>query len=131
VQILLDTHVLLWALVKPERLDEDTRAAIRSGTNEVLFSAASIWEIAIKTALRRADFVVDPVEIVREALDAGLAELALRSSAAALVAKLPHLHRDPFDRVLIAQAIAEPAFLYTADPRLAPYSELVRQIGVR
>ena len=131
MQILLDTHVLLWALVKPERLDEDTRAAIRSGTNEVLFSAASIWEIAIKTALRRADFVVDPVEIVREALDAGLAELALRSSAAALVAKLPHLHRDPFDRVLIAQAIAEPAFLYTADPRLAPYSELVRQIGVR
>ena len=69
--------------------------------------------------------------IVREALDAGLTELALISSAAVLVAELPPFHRDPFNRVLIAQAIAEPAFLYTADPRLAPYSELVRQVGAR
>lgn len=131
MRILLDTHVLLWALVKPERLDEDIRAEIRSTANEVMFSAASIWEIAIKAGLRRPDFLVDPVEFVREALDAGLTELVLRSSAAALVAELPLLHRDPFDRVLIAQAIAEPAFLYTADQRLTPYSELVRQIGLR
>jgi PIN domain nuclease of toxin-antitoxin system len=131
VRLLLDTHVLLWALVEPDRLDEETRAAIRSAANEVLFSAASIWEIAIKTALRRTDFVVNPVEIVREALGAGLTELVLRSRAAALVAELPLLHRDPFDRVLVAQAIAEPAFLYTADRRLSPYSELVRQIGIR
>ncbi len=131
MRILLDTHILLWALVEPERLDEETRAAIRSDNNEVLFSAASIWEIAIKAALRRADFAVDPVEIITEALDAGLGELALHSNAAALVADLPLLHRDPFDRVLIAQAIAEPAFLYTADPRLLPYSELVRQIPAR
>ncbi len=131
MRILLDTHVLLWALAEPERLDHDTRAAIRSGTNEVLFSAASIWEIAIKAGLRRTDFAVDPAEIVREARDAGLTELALLSNAAVLVAELPLLHRDPFDRVLIAQAIAEPAFLYTADPRLAPYSKLVRQIGTR
>lgn len=131
MRILLDTHVLLRALAEPERLDEDTRATIRSGTDEVLFSAASIWEIAIKAGLRRADFVVDPMEIVREGLDAGLTELPLRSSAAALVTELPLLHRDPFDRVLIAQAMAEPAFLYTADPRLAPYSELVRLIGTR
>lgn len=131
MRILLDTHVLLWALAEPERLDQDTRDAIRSRANDVLFSAASIWEIAIKAGLRRADFVVDPVAIVREALDAGLTELVLRSSAAVLVAELPLLHRDPFDRVLIAQAIAEPAFFYTRDPRLSPYSELVRQIGVR
>ena len=131
MRILLDTHILLWALVEPERLDADTLNAIRSATNEVLFSAASIWEIAIKAGLRRADFVVDPVEIVSEALDAGYAELALHSNAAALVADLPLLHRDPFDRVLTAQAIAEPAFLYTADPRLAPYSQLVRQIPAR
>lgn len=65
------------------------------------------------------------------AVGAGYAELPLRSSAAVLVAELPLLHRDPFDRVLVAQAIAEPAFLYTADPRLAPYSNLVRQIGIR
>jgi PIN domain nuclease of toxin-antitoxin system len=79
--------------------------------------------------LRRADFGVDPVEIVREALDAGLTELVLRSNVAALVAELPLLHRDPFDRVLVAQAIAEPAFFYTVDQRLPPYSELVRHIG--
>jgi PIN domain nuclease of toxin-antitoxin system len=131
VRILLDTHVLLWALVEPERLDVETRETIRSTVNEVLFSAVSIWEIAIKAALRRDDFVVNPIEIVREAHNAGLMELVLRSSAALLVADMPLLHRDPFDRVLVAQAIAEPAFLYTADPRLAPYSELVREIPIR
>jgi PIN domain nuclease of toxin-antitoxin system len=131
VRILLDTHILLWALVEPQRLDEDTRAEIRSAANEVLFSTASIWEIAIKAGLRSEDFIVDTAEIVREALDAGLTELALRSTAAVLVAELPLLHRDPFDRILIAQAIAEPAFLYTADQRLSPYSELVRLIGAR
>lgn len=131
MRILLDTHVLLWALVEPERLDVETRETIRSTVNEVLFSAVSIWEIAIKAALRRDDFVVNPIEIVREAHNAGLMELVLRSSAALLVADMPLLHRDPFDRVLVAQAIAEPAFLYTADPRLAPYSELVREIPIR
>ena len=131
MRILLDTHILLWALVEPQRLDEDTGAEIRSAANEVLFSTASIWEIAIKAGLRREDFIVDPAEIVREALDAGLTELVLRSTAAVLVAELPLLHRDPFDRILIAQAIAEPAFLYTADQRLSPYSELVRLIGAR
>ncbi len=88
MRILLDTHILLWALVEPERLDEDTGAAIRSGADQVLFSAVSIWEIAIKAGLRRADFAVDPAEIIREALDAGLTELPLRSNAAALVAEL-------------------------------------------
>lgn len=131
MRILLDTHVLLWALVEPERLDEVTRSLIGSRGNDVLFSAASIWEIAIKAALRREDFVVDPIEVVREAIDAGLGELPLRSNAAALVAELPLLHRDPVDRVLVAQAIVEPAFLYTADAQLKPYSELVRQIYLR
>ena len=120
MRILLDTHILLWALVEPQRLDEDTGAEIRSAANEVLFSTASIWEIAIKAGLRREDFIVDPAEIVREVLDAGLIELVLRSTAAILVAELRLLHRDPFDRVLIAQAIAEPAFLYTPDQRLTP-----------
>jgi PIN domain nuclease of toxin-antitoxin system len=119
------------ALAEPARLDRETRGIIRSRGNLVLFSAASIWEIAIKAGLRRDDFLVNTEEIVREAIDAGFTELLLRSQAAALVAELPLLHRDPFDRVLVAQAITEPAFLYTADPRLEPYSDLVRQIGVR
>ncbi len=128
---LLDTHVLSWALVAPERLDQDTRTTIRSDANEVLFSATSIWEIAIKAGLRRADFVVDPVEIVREAVDAGLTELALPFEHSRARCRTPLLHRDPFDRVLIAQAIAEPSFFCTIDRRPSPYSELVRQVAGR
>jgi PIN domain nuclease of toxin-antitoxin system len=129
MRVLLDTHVLLWALAEPRRLDAETRATIESGETEMLFSAASIWEIAIKSSLGRAGFAFDPGEIARAALDTGFIELAVRSNAAALVARLPLLHRDPFDRVLIAQAIVEPANLYTADPQLVPYSDLVRRIG--
>ncbi|HYZ39689.1 MAG TPA: type II toxin-antitoxin system VapC family toxin [Stellaceae bacterium] len=131
MRVLLDTHVLLWALGQPDRLDEDTRATIESTKTEVLFSAASIWEIAIKARLGRADFPVKPAEIAQAALDTGFIELAIRSSAAALVAELPLLHRDPFDRVLVAQAIVEPATLYTADQRLVPYSQLVRHVIAR
>ena len=129
MRVLLDTHVLLWALAEPGRLDAETRATIESGETEMLFSAASIWEITFKSSLGRAGFAFDPGEIARAALDTGFIELAVRSNAAALVARLPLLHRDPFDRVLIAQAIVEPANLYTADPQLVPYSDLVRRIG--
>jgi PIN domain nuclease of toxin-antitoxin system len=105
------------------------RATIESGDTEVLFSAVSIWEIAIKAGLGRSDFALDPAEIARAALDTGFAELAVRSNATALVGRLPLLHRDPFDRVLVAQAIVEPATLYTTDQQLVPYSDLVRRIG--
>ena len=131
MRVLLDTHVLLWALVEPRRLDRETRATIESGETEVLFSAASIWEIAIKSSLGRAGFAFDPEEIARAALETGFIELAVRWNAAALVGQLPPLHRDPFDRVLVAQAIVEPATLYTADPQLLPYSDLVRHIGAQ
>lgn len=129
MRVLLDTHVLLWALAEPGRLDGETRATIESGETEVLFSAASIWEIAIKAGLGRSDFVFDAAEIAQAALDTGFTELPVRSSAAALVGRLPSLHRDPFDRILVAQAISEPANLYTTDPQLVPYSDLVRRIG--
>ena len=129
IRILLDTHVLLWALGEPHRLDEETRAIIESAADEVLFSAASIWEIAIKSQLGRTDFVAKPNEIAREARDVGFFELPIRSEAAAHVAELPPIHRDPFDRILIAQAIVEPALLYTVDRQLAPYSDLVKHIG--
>ena len=131
MRVLLDTHVLLWALAGPRRLDRETRATIESGDTEVLFSAASIWEIAIKAGLGRTDFAFDPAEIARAALDTGFTELAVRSNAAALVGRLPSLHRDPFDRVLVAQAIVEPATLYTADLQLVPYSDLVKRVGAR
>jgi PIN domain nuclease of toxin-antitoxin system len=128
MRLLLDTHVLLWTLGAPKRLGKEARAIIENPDNEVMFSAASIWEIAIKSALKRDDFRVAPDEILAAAIDSGFTELPVRSAAAALVAKLPAHHRDPFDRLLIAQAITEPAMLYTADSQLEVYSELVHRI---
>ena len=129
MRVLLDTRILLWALAEPRRLNRETRATIESSDTEVLFSAASIWEIAIKSGLGRSDFAFDAEEIAQAAVDTGFTEVAVRAKAAALVARLPLLHRDPFDRVLLAQAIVEPATLYTADQRLVPYSDLVRRVG--
>jgi PIN domain nuclease of toxin-antitoxin system len=125
MRLLLDTHLLLWALAEPDRLDASTRAALEDVSNEVLFSAASLWEIAIKAGLGRSGFAFDPEQIQRAALDTGFVELPIRSDAAVQVAKLPPHHRDPFDRLLIAQAMSGPVRFYTADPKLPPYSELV------
>ena len=129
MRVLLDTHVLLWALAEPTMMDTQTRAAIEAGDNEVLFSAASIWEISIKAGLGRLDFAFEAADIARAALDTGFTELAVRANAAALVGRLPSLHRDPFDRLLVAQAIVEPATLYSANRQLVPYSDLVRHVG--
>lgn len=128
MRLLLDTHVLLWALVAPKQLAKKARKAIENPDNEVMFSAASIWEIAIKSSLRRSDFTVTPEEILAAAIESGLTELPVRSTAAIHVARLPVHHRDPFDRLLIAQAVTEPAILYTADPQLEIYSQLVHRI---
>jgi len=131
MRILLDTHILLWLLTTPERLAPPVRDAILDPANEILFSAASVWEIAIKTGLRRPDFTPDPAAVAEEARDLGFVELAIDSRIAARVADLPPIHRDPFDRLLVAQAIAEPALFYTADARLSGYSELVRHVAGR
>ncbi len=128
MRLLLDTHVLLWALASPKQLGKDARAAIEDPANVVLFSAASIWEIAIKASLKRTDFRVSPGEIAAVALESGFTELPVNSAAAAHTAKLPAHHRDPFDRILIAQAVTEPAVFYTADAQLEVYSDLVRRI---
>jgi PIN domain nuclease of toxin-antitoxin system len=128
MRLLLDTHVLLWALIAPRRLAKQALSDIENPANEVIFSAASIWEIAIKSALGRADFRVSPDEIAAAALATGFVELPVRAAAAAYVAQLPAHHRDPFDRLLIAQSITEPTLLYTADPQLQVYSALVRRI---
>ena len=125
MRLLLDTHILLWALIEPERLSAPMREILESSENEVLFSAASFWEMSIKAALGRADFRVTPQDIFAEALDAGFTELPVRAMAAMRVARLPMHHRDPFDRLLVAQAMSEPAVLYTADAQLQTYSELV------
>jgi PIN domain nuclease of toxin-antitoxin system len=128
MRLLLDTHVLLWTLGAPERLGNALSAAIKSPDNDVMFSAVSIWEIAIKSALRKDDFQVAPEEILAAAIESGFTELPVRSAAAVQVARLPAHHRDPFDRLLIAQAMTEPATFYTADSQLEIYSELVHRI---
>jgi PIN domain nuclease of toxin-antitoxin system len=131
MRILLDTHVLLWVISAPERLPEPDRAAILDPDNDILFSAVNIWEIAIKSAQRRPEFQVRPEMVVAEAREIGFFELPVHSNVAARVADLPLIHRDPFDRLLVVQAIAEPAILYTADARLPAYSELVHQVQAR
>ena len=123
--VLLDAHVLLWALSAPERIPERERGVLEDGANRVLYSAASIWEIAIKQALGRVRFDFDAGAIALEAQGVGFSELPVFAAAAAGVAKLPAHHRDPFDRLLVAQALSEPARLLTADPALVPYTELV------
>jgi PIN domain nuclease of toxin-antitoxin system len=131
MRILLDTHILLWVISTPERLSASIRATILDPTNDVLFSAVSIWEIAIKAAQRRAEFRARPEAVAEEARAIGFIELVVDSSVASRVVDLPLIHRDPFDRLLVAQAIAEPAVLYTADTRLSAYSELVKRIETR
>ncbi len=125
MRILLDTHVLLWALIEPHRLKPSVRSVLEDPVNEVLFSTASIWELSIKASLGRIDFDISLATIVSVALESGFTELPIRLAATLKVATLPHHHRDPFDRILIAQAMTEPAMLYTADSQLSAYSELV------
>jgi PIN domain nuclease of toxin-antitoxin system len=127
-RVLLDTHLLIWALDEFHRLPTEMRDIIRDPHNEVIFSVVSIWEIAIKARLGRTNFAVRADEIAGSAVATGFLELPLRWQAAAAVADLPMHHRDPFDRVIVAQAMTEPLHLYTVDRKLIPYSPLVRVV---
>ena len=129
-RILLDTQVLLWSFFEPRRLPMAVIEEI-STSSEVLFSAATIWEVAIKARLGRRDFDFDPEDITRKAIETGFHELPVVSAAASMVAKLPLYHQDPFDRLLVAQAIDEPAHLLTSDRKLSAYSPLVRHFEAR
>ena len=131
MRVLLDTHVLLWALAEPRRLDEETRAAIESGDTDVLFSAASIWEIAVKAELGRGDFAFDPAEIAPSraryriwrtggSLERGCSR---RPTAFVVPRSLRPRSRRAGDR--------RARTLYTADRQLVPYSDLVKRIGAR
>jgi PIN domain nuclease of toxin-antitoxin system len=102
VKLLLDTHVLLWAAGEPSRLKPATRRLLQDPRHELMFSAASIWEVSIKMGLGRADLAVDPRVLRRGLLDNGYTELPITGAHAAAVLDLPPLHRDPFDRLLVA-----------------------------
>ncbi len=129
MRLLLDTHILLWALDTPDRLPQSLRMQLESLSVEVYFSAASIWEIAIKSALGKIKFHYSAKEIADGAGMTGFIEIPVSSEHAAGVAHLPVIHTDPFDRLLIAQALAMPARFVTADTMLAGYSELVDWVG--
>jgi PIN domain nuclease of toxin-antitoxin system len=126
MRLLLDTHVLLWTVAASRRLPKDARRAIEDGENDVFYSAASLWEVAIKSALRRRDFRIDLEAFAAALPEAGFEELPVRASHAIALTRLPPVHRDPFDRMLIAQAISEPLVLMTTDAVLARYPAPVR-----
>lgn len=128
MRILLDTHILLWSLNTPEKLPDAVREQLESSATDVLFSAVSIWEIAIKSALGKVNFPYLPQQIADAAKRTGFLELPITSEHAAGIIKLPKHHNDPFDRLLVAQALALPARLLTADKALPIYSELVEMI---
>lgn len=121
MRLLVDTHILIWAVAQPERLPAHAKTKLLDADIEKLFSAVSVWEAAIKFALGRTDFATSPSDLIAFATEAGFAELPVKASAAARVAALPLHHRDPFDRLLIAQAIDEEALLLTSDATLAAY----------
>jgi PIN domain nuclease of toxin-antitoxin system len=122
MRLLLDTHVFLWSVKDDRKLSKQARTLILDA-DEVFVSSASIWEAAIKTGLGKLDVDID--SLVDEIANSGFLELPVRASHAAHVRNLPDIHRDPFDRLLIAQTIVEPLRLVTADEHLLSYTELV------
>lgn len=128
MKLLLDTQLLLWAAGQPERLSARAKRQLNDPGNELLFSAASLWEITIKASLGRDDFRVEPRVLRRALLDNGYAELPVTSEHAVNVDALPSLHKDPFDRLLLAQALVEGITLLTADAQLARYRGPVRKV---
>lgn len=122
MRVLADTHLLLWAAAEPHKLSSRAATVLADPDNEVRFSAASIWEVTIKTALaKRSDFDIDPVELAAGLRSHGWGELAVTAHHATQVGLLPQIHRDPFDRILIAQAAAERLTLLTHDATVARY----------
>jgi len=128
VRLLLDTHLLLWAARPSPQLSSRARRLINDPDNELVVSAASLWEIAIKSALRRPNFRLDARLFRRNLLNNGYDEMAVTGEHAVAVANLPPLHRDPFDRILVAQSIVEGITLLTSDPRVAQYPAPVRKV---
>lgn len=128
MKLLLDTHILLWGAAEPERLPMSAVSLIEDPDNEVVFSAVSLWEVAIKTARGRQNFRVDPGLLRRNLFDNGYLEIPMTGSHAAALAALPPIHKDPFDRMLVAQATVERLTLVTADPTVAKYPGPVRLV---
>ena len=128
MRLLLDTHLLLWTAAGFGRLSATARALIDDPTNQLFFSTVNIWEIVIKRGRRHADFQVDPRLLRRNLLNNGYSELGVTGDHALAVEDLPALHRDPFDRLLIAQSVVEGITLLTADRMIARYPGPIQRV---
>ena len=126
--LLLDTHLLLWAAFEPARLSSKATKTLQSRETPLAFSLASLWEVAVKSSLGRPGFAVDPGLLHRSLLAEGFVEVAIAAPHLARVATLPWVHRDPFDRLLVAQAIENKLTLLTADATLKRYGRFVRLV---
>lgn len=125
MNLLLDTHLLLWAASEPDRLSKKARTLLLDPANRLLFSSASLWEIGIKRNLGRHDFTVDPRRFWRQLLVHGYQEVTIGGEHALVASELPHHHKDPFDRILIAQARVEGFTLLTVDKAMAKFGQPV------
>lgn len=128
MKLLLDTHLLLWAAGEPKRLPKNIRTLLEDMDNELLFSVASLWEVAIKSGLGRKDFRVEARLLRRGLLDNGYSELPIVSDHVVAIDSLPPIHKDPFDRILVAQAAVEGITLLTSDPVVAQYPGPIRKL---
>lgn len=128
MRLLLDTHMLIWAASQPQRLSPAARNLLEAPENDLLFSVVSIWEISIKASLGRDDFRLDAALLRRGLLDNGYVELSITGAHAIAISALPPIHKDPFDRMLVAQAMTENLLLLTADSRLSQYPGSIRQL---
>jgi PIN domain nuclease of toxin-antitoxin system len=128
MKLLLDTHLLLWAAIQPQKLSAKARRLINDPENELLFSSASIWEIAIKQDMNRQDFNADARILRRALLDNGYSELSITGEHSLALRSLPPIHKDPFDRILLAQATTEGILLLTSDRAVAQYPAPVRAV---
>ncbi len=128
MRLLLDTHILLWGAAEPERLSQAALTLIESPDSDLAFSAVSLWEIAIKTGRGRADFRIDAGRLRRSLFDNGYIEIPMTGAHAAALMSLPPLHKDPFDRMLVAQATIEGLILVTGDPAVAKYPGPIRLV---
>ena len=128
MKLLLDTHLLLWAAGQSGRLSAEARKLIDDPSNELLFSAASLWEVVIKSGLGRDDFKVDARVLRRGLLDNGYSELPVVSGHVVAIDSLPAIHKDPFDRILVAQATGEGITLLTTDSLVGQYPGPIRMV---
>ena len=128
MKLLLDTHILLWAAGEPDKLSQSVRDILTKEDNQLFFSAASIWEIVIKLGLGREDFKVEPHRLRKMLVVHGYNELQITAEHALKVASLPLLHKDPFDRILIAQARADGMMLLSRDALVCQYKEAIMEV---